>query len=1038
MAANIFWLDASNTDKRILALASLFDAEFSIDWIQELSKARATTILMALEGACRAQLLKKQDLGVFTFVDQKAREKAKAGLTRGEKETLHKKIAALMINEAADGELAITSAAAQLMHVLNDLEGCRILFDAGERFRKKGASEKARACYEKIMHDLKKKRGRSEDNLFVETVIGYSKDRLSMGSPDITLSFLQRALKRSERLRDESLQAIILLRMASVAYVKMEYVSAQKYFFRGRKIAGRVDDSMVARTLDACSVVHYCYSGRFKDAVKIHESIEAELSKKTSDYHPSFRIRLVLGLSYAHIGQISQGLGMVNQLRDDALASKDHDAAARASIYIAWILYLKNDLDNAHNQIAKTLKSAKNLDLFTKSLASLLQAYVYFEKKDYKNSHAHLKRALETRNEYSFTFRGYLFDFCLAMERGIYPFIQDLSLKDEIKMSNYIGNIYSQGVASRFQAFWQQDNREPRKKVYASLQRSLALLEKSGAQLETARTKEALSRYFLEEGDMLKSKKYAGDAARTLREYGGRHLARDLVHLLEGKHAIEGDHVEEILNIGSEILEIQDIRKVAQRILSTIIRITEAERGAIFLRTPTSTSGEKHEVKVLVTKNLRMEDIHKPDFMISIRMIEESANTGHVKFDSGDSAENERLKSASIKSRICVPLLRRGKAIGILYHDNRLFRNPFKKQDLKILTYFASLAAIALDNAQAYEKIQSLNQRLSEEKNYLEEQQLEHLHFEDFVAASPAIKKVLKLVEKVATTEATVLITGDTGVGKEMVARAIHQQSGRRDKPFIRVNCGALPESLIASELFGHEKGSFTGATKRRIGRFELADTGTLFLDEIGDISMDIQIRLLRVLQTKKFERVGANESIQSDFRLLTATNSNLETDAAEGRFRQDLFYRLNVFPIYVPPLKERMADISPLACWFLKKHSAKMKKSFKGIPHSEMDKLMKYHWPGNVRELENVIERGVILNNAGLFQIPDLNTPTGNSFLSEQITLEEMERQYIYNTLQKVNWKVYGPGGAAELLGLNHSTLYSRMKKLGIKKTGK
>jgi len=211
-------------------------------------------------------------------------------------------------------------------------------------------------------------------------------------------------------------------------------------------------------------------------------------------------------------------------------------------------------------------------------------------------------------------------------------------------------------------------------------------------------TKEALSRYFLKAGDILNAQQYAGDAARTLGEYGGRHLARDLVHLLEGTHAIEGDHVEEILNIGSEILEIQDIRKVAQRILSTIIRITEAERGAIFLRTPASISGEKHEVKVLATKNLGMEDIHKPDFIISTRMIEESASTGHVKFDSGDSAENERLKSASIKSRICVPLLRRGKAIGILYHDNRLFRNRFKKHDLKILTYFASLAAIALSS----------------------------------------------------------------------------------------------------------------------------------------------------------------------------------------------------------------------------------------------------------------------------------------------------------------------------------------------------
>ena len=275
-------------------------------------------------------------------------------------------------------------------------------------------------------------------------------------------------------------------------------------------------------------------------------------------------------------------------------------------------------------------------------------------------------------------------------------------------------------------------------------------------------------------------------------------------------------------------------------------------------------------------------------------------------------------------------------------------------------------------------------------------------------------------------------------MGKEMVARAIHEQSNRRDKPFIRVNCSAFPESLIASELFGHEKGSFTGAGKRRLGRFELADTGTLFLDEIGDISMDIQIRLLRVIQTKKFERVGASNSIKSDFRLLTATNHNLNKAVAQGQFRQDLFYRLNVFPIHVPPLKERREDISPLAFYFLNKYSEKLKKSFRGIPENEMDKLLDYHWPGNVRELENVIERGAILNTGGRFFVPDLTIKNGEDSLSDQLTLEEMQRRFIFETLQKVDWKIYGPGGAAELLGINHSTLYSRMKKLGIQNPNK
>jgi len=415
-----------------------------------------------------------------------------------------------------------------------------------------------------------------------------------------------------------------------------------------------------------------------------------------------------------------------------------------------------------------------------------------------------------------------------------------------------------------------------------------------------------------------------------------------------------------------------------------------------------------------------------------MQLILESASTGKEKLDTAP--DDSDLKSSDeIKSRICIPLLRQKKAIGVLYHDNRLFQSTFKTRDLKILSYFAALAAIALDNAQAYEEIHLLNQRLSQEKNYLEEQQLEHLHFDDFVAASAEIKKVLSLVKRVSDTDTTVLILGETGVGKEMVARAIHQQSRRRDKPFIRVNCSAFSETLIASELFGHEKGSFTGASHKRIGRFELADTGTLFLDEIGDISMDIQVRLLRVLQTKRFERVGGSESIYSDFRLLTATNRNLEKAVSEGRFRQDLYYRLNVFPIHVPPLRERMEDISPLACHFLKKHSDRMNKYFKGIPETEIEKLQAYPWPGNVRELENVIERGVILNAGELFSIPELSQEGIDDRIGRQYTLEELERRYILDTLKKTRWKIYGPAGAAKLLGIHHSTLYSRMKKLGI-----
>ncbi len=1026
-------LDTNNLEQQILALASMFDSRFSIDWVQDLSKAKATFILQTFETAAEKEILKKGELGIFSFRELKTRDSLRQSIPPRQRQDLHRQIAELMINEATDNEQAVFAAAGHLLHVPNNLDGCRILTDAGDRYRQKGMSKEALKCYDKVIVDLENKKGVVEKGLYVKAIIGHSKDRLSISTPEIaktSLALLKKGLSKAENLKDKSLQCIVLLHMASLEYELIHYRTAQKYYFKGRQMARELNDPAVEKTLDACSLVHYCYSGLFLEAVKKYESIESVFSRKNADYRLSLKMGIILGVSYAYIGQIPQSLGMLNQLRDNALELNDDDALARASIYIGFALIMKNDLENGAIQIFETLKSSKKIDKLTRSFALLLQAHIYYEKNEFQKSHDFLKKAVKNRQQYSYTGHGQLFEFCLAMEKKTYPEIQGLSLEDEIKTSINIGNIYKQGIAYRYLAWVQEQKKQPEKNILNSLKTSLSLLKKSGGQLETAKTHEALARFYIGKKDKPKARRHVENAAKILQKSGKRRVSQDLSPLLKDFH-IKEDLMEEILSFGPQIVEIRDIKKVAQRILSTVIKITQAERGGIFLYLGESSSSP---INLLASKNLSTEDMEKPGFKLSTQMILESAKTGKEKLDilnSESSTGNQN--DEAIKSRICVPLLRRGKTIGVLYHDNRLFQSTFKKQDLKILSYFASLAAIALDNAQAYEKINTLNQRLSEEKNYLEEQQLEHLHFEDFVAASKKIKKVLTLVERVADTEATVLILGETGVGKEMVARAIHQQSRRKNKPFIRVNCSAFPETLIASELFGHEKGSFTGASKRRVGRFELADTGTLFLDEIGDISMDIQVRLLRVLQTKRFERVGGSESIHSDFRLLTATNRNLEKAVSDGRFRQDLYYRLNVFPIYVPPLRERTDDITPLAIHFLKKHSDKMNKSFKGIPEKEMDKLTGYHWPGNVRELENVIERGVILNTNELFSIPELSLEETEESISGQFTLKEMERRFILDTLQRTKWKIYGPGGAARLLGLNHSTLYSRMKKLGI-----
>jgi len=329
--------------------------------------------------------------------------------------------------------------------------------------------------------------------------------------------------------------------------------------------------------------------------------------------------------------------------------------------------------------------------------------------------------------------------------------------------------------------------------------------------------------------------------------------------------------------------------------------------------------------------------------------------------------------------------------------------------------------------------------RLEAQNLYLREEiQVSH-NFAELIGTSPSLKKVLSNVERVAPTESTVLITGETGTGKELIARAIHNLSRRKDQPLVKVNCAAIPSGLIESELFGHEKGAFTGALARRIGRFELADKGTLFLDEIGDLPLDLQSKLLRVLQEGEFERVGGTQTIKVSVRVIAATNRDLAALVKSGHYRPDLYYRLNVFPVHLPPLRQREGDLPQLAQYFVHKHAAAQGKKIERIPEQLWTALQRYHWPGNIRELQHVIERAVILTEGPELAVVDwLATPSGMAEGGQMPTLEELERDHIVRALEHTHWRVSGDKGAAAMLGIKPTTLEARMKKLGISRAAK
>lgn len=422
---------------------------------------------------------------------------------------------------------------------------------------------------------------------------------------------------------------------------------------------------------------------------------------------------------------------------------------------------------------------------------------------------------------------------------------------------------------------------------------------------------------------------------------------------------------------------------------------------------------------------------------------QEVMTRGDVENQKQKSLGEKRLVEEGIHSYCVVPLVAMGRSIGTftLWSEEK---NRYTQADAELLREVANQIAIAIANMKSYEEIKALKGRLEKENVYLQEEIRTVHNFEEIVGNSPVLLELLRKVDQVAPTDSSVLIYGETGTGKELIARAIHDRSNRKDRPLVKVNCSAISAGLVESELFGHVKGAFTGAFERRVGRFELADGGTIFLDEVGELPLDTQVKLLRVLQEREFEPVGSNRSIRVDVRIICATNRNLQESINEGTFRSDLYYRLNVFPLEVPPLRERRADIPQLAMFFLTRFARNLGKKIDGISTAATEKLTHYSWPGNVRELQNLIERALILCNGPILELENDLTNVSASLAPEVTdadqpqlrTLQQVEREHILAVLQETNGVIEGPHGAAKTLGMHPNTLRHRMEKLGIKRS--
>ncbi len=513
----------------------------------------------------------------------------------------------------------------------------------------------------------------------------------------------------------------------------------------------------------------------------------------------------------------------------------------------------------------------------------------------------------------------------------------------------------------------------------------------------------------------------------------------------------QNDRLQLLLNLTSRITSSLDLREVLRAIAANIREVIQADLVTVSL--PDAASGK---IRVFAMDFPHGKGVIKEDLLVAPSTAAKKA-MDTLKPVVLDSPESDCVSgnAEGIRTQCIIPLVNRDRILGILC-PCRTTETPFVPEDVDFLSRASGQIAIAIENALAYHEISELKDKLAQEKLYLEEEIRSDSGFERIIGKSAALKRMLQLVETVAPSDSTVLLLGETGTGKELIARAIHDRGRRKDRTFVKLNCAAIPTGLLESELFGHEKGAFTGAITQKIGRLDLADQGTLFLDEVGDIPIEIQPKLLRALQEREFERLGSTHTRKVNVRLVAATNRNLEKMVADREFRSDLFYRLNVFPIRIPSLRERKEDIPLLVSYFVQKFAKQMQKQIESVPSAVMKGLTAWEWPGNIRELENFIERAVILTRGKALEVPltELRKTETEMAIDAVVNkkraarkafssgpdinagaeeYERKQREEIIQALTACKGRVGGTDGAAIRLGISRTTLIYRMRRLGI-----
>ena len=868
---------------------------------------------------------------------------------------------------------------------------------------------------------------------FIDAVIGLCTCRDTALSKDIQRDYLSQALEFSTQV-DDPIRQIQLNILLAKTYIKtIQSDKAAKLLSHAWETLSKHEfpNELKVQVALANSELLF-WQGYITKAIECYESVIGNHEELPSNVE-TLKSWIRLGWTYGAAGETARGVGLIRAVRKKARQLGARDLERYAMLILAVVLGEAGRIDEGEaflNEIfEKTPKEL--LDPYTLWPGNGKMAYFAYCRGDYKKAFDCLDQAWQASQALGTPHHRAAdnLEIMISLEhRGmVHP---HWNFETDIQRLLNWPDILMQGVAYRLRALKAFKSQGDADEIESDLKKSIGLLTQAGARIELSHAQVLMARFQISRKRIPQAERSLKKAWKVYSKINPHLFPEDLKPYLDrtSKNAL---WVESLLKIGNALSSIRTRDELLGKIIRQAMRIAGAERGAIFLR-------QQQTLEMVASRNIDPGEVSRKTFSRQMQLIK-------AVFESGTESVREAEFSQSpgeddpgtLGWTGCFPIRLKARVMGVVFMDRGPTRLQLPEDEIALLRIISNQAAVALENLEAYEEIIDLNSELEAETHFYR-QTFEPSPFKtQMIGRSEPFKKMLNLVSRVAQSETTVMITGETGVGKDMVAQAIHQHSNRSSGPFIAVNLVSLSPELIASELFGHEKGAFTGASQTRKGRFELASRGTLFLDDIDAFSMDIQVKMLRVLETKMFERVGGTQTLETRFRLLAASNRNIEDLVEQGLFRSDFYYRLNVFPIKVPALRERAEDIPALARYFMEMFAKKFGKQFDKISKTDLEALMNYHWPGNIRELRHVIERAVLLSRNSRLVIPPLDTFSLSTCNDREkiLPLKEMETRHILKALARCRGKVSGKGGAAELLRLKPTTLYSKMKRLGIER---